>query len=58
MRREVYISNNGSLLHSRFQCRHATLLPTVGRTLRDDSKNGCVADYNNGGFRKEIENET
>ena len=29
-----------SLLHSRFKCRHAMLLP-----LRDDTKNGCVADY-------------
>ena len=29
-----------SLLHSRFLCRHATLLPGA---LRDDTKNGCVA---------------
>ena len=32
-----------SLLHSRFLCRHATLLPTG--ELRDDTKNGCVADF-------------
>ena len=33
-----------SLLHSRFQCRHATLLPTNTQwegALRDDTKNGC-----------------
>ena len=30
------ISPGISLLHSRFQCRHATL---------DDTKNGCVVDY-------------
>ena len=30
-----------SLLRS----RHATLLPTRGRALRDDTKNGCVGDY-------------
>ena len=29
-----------SLLQSRFQCRHATFL----HQLRDDTKNGCVAD--------------
>ena len=34
-----------SLPHSRFLCRHAMLLPTKwGGALRDDSKNGCVAD--------------
>ena len=27
-----------SLLHSRFYCRHATL-------LREDTKNGCAADH-------------
>ena len=33
------------LLHSRFKCRHATLLPTKwAGVLRDDTKNGCVAD--------------
>ena len=32
-----------SLLHSRFKCRHATFL--WRGTLRDDAKNGCVADY-------------
>ena len=32
-----------SLLHSRFQCRHAMFLPTKG-ALHDDTKNGCVAD--------------
>ena len=30
-----------SLLHGRFQCRHATL---VGGALRDDTQNGCFAD--------------
>ena len=36
----------GSLLHSRFQSRHATFLPTLwGGTFRDDTKNCCVADY-------------
>ena len=35
-----------SLLHKRFQCRQATLLPTkCGGALRDDTENGCVADY-------------
>ena len=44
-----------SLLHSRFKCRHMTLLPgalrddtknsCVGGALCDDTKNGCVADY-------------
>ena len=29
-----------SLLHGRFLCRQATLFP-----LRNDPKNGCVADY-------------
>lgn len=29
------------LIHSRFYCHHATLLGA----LRDDIKNGCVADY-------------
>ena len=37
----------GSLLQSRFYCRHATLL--LGGALRDDTKNGCVADYMVGG---------
>ena len=36
---------SSSLLHSRFQCRHVTLLPLCGGALRDDTKNGCVADY-------------
>ena len=36
----------GSLLHSRFQSHHATL---GGGALRDDTKNGCVADYLRGG---------
>ena len=32
-----------------FWCRHAKLLPTKwGGTLRDDTKNGCLADYQNG----------
>ena len=35
---------NASLLHSRFLCRQAMLLPTEGGALRDDPKNGCVAD--------------
>ena len=40
-----------SLLHSRFQHRHATFLPTLwGGALRDDAKNGCVADYISEGF--------
>ena len=30
------------LLHSRFYCRHAMLLPTKGGALRDDTKNDCV----------------
>ena len=40
-----------SLLHSRFKSRHGTLLPTnyngrlLGGALRDETKNGCVADY-------------
>ena len=42
--------SNPSLQHSR-QCHHATLLPTNGRqwggALRDDTNNGCVADYSN-----------
>ena len=37
----------GSLLHSRFYCRHATLF--LGGALRDDTKNGCVADDMVGG---------
>ena len=36
---------SGSLLHSSFQCRHATLLPIRGGALRDHTKNGCVTDY-------------
>ena len=32
-----------SLLHSRFECRHATLL--WRGALRDNTKNGYVADY-------------
>ena len=31
-----------NLLHSRFLSRHATF---VGRRLRDDTKNGCEADW-------------
>ena len=38
----------GSLLHSRFYCRHATLF--LGGALRDDTKNGCVADDMVGGI--------
>ena len=38
-----------SLLHSRFECRHATLLRGGGGggggALRDNTKNGYVADY-------------
>ena len=37
----------GSLLQSRFYCRHATLL--LGGAWRDDTKNGCAADYRVGG---------
>ena len=39
-----FLCVNSSLLHSRFQCRHAMLLPKWGGALRDDTKNGCVAD--------------
>ena len=35
------IPSDLSLLHNRFKCRHAKLLSTA---LRDDTKNGCVAD--------------
>ena len=39
------VAGEGSLLHSPFQGRHAMLLPTLwGGALRDDTKNGCVAD--------------
>ena len=36
-----------SLLHSRFKCRHVTQrsCSSWGGALRDDTKNGCVADY-------------
>ena len=34
-----------SLLHRRFYCRHAMLLPWWGGELRDNTKNGCEADY-------------
>ena len=37
----------GSLLHSRFQSLHAILL-LWGGALRDDTKNGCVADQGHG----------
>ena len=37
----------GSLLRSRSQCRHATLLPTK-EALRDYTENGCVGDYRTG----------
>ena len=42
----------GSLLHSRFKRRHATLLPASlgGGALRDDTKNGWVADYYGGDY--------
>ena len=42
----------GSLLDSRFKRRHATLLPSSlwEGALRDDTKNGCVADYYGGGY--------
>ena len=44
----IRASTNGhlstSLLHSRFQSRHATSR-LWGGALRDDTKNGCVADY-------------
>ena len=40
-------TNAFSLLHSRFKFRHATHLPPKWEgAVRDDSKNGCVADYN------------
>ena len=35
-----------SLPRSRYLSRHATLLPTeLGGALRDETKNGCVGDY-------------
>ena len=42
----ILVCVRGSLLRSRYQGRHATLLPTQwGGTLRDDPNNGCEGDY-------------
>ena len=35
---DICVYMESSLLHSRFYCRHATL-------LREDTKNGCAADH-------------
>ena len=37
----ILLLRKGSLLHSHFYSRHATILP---RSLSDETKNGCVAD--------------
>ena len=42
----IKVQGRLSLLHSRFQCHHAVPLSTNqwGGALRDETKNGCVAD--------------
>ena len=42
----ILVCVRGSLLRSRYQGRHAMLLPTQwGGLLRDDPNKGCEGDY-------------